>query len=258
MEIRELYRFTMGSSIWTYSKGSGIYTYNAETYNPTPLKRGRIVADKNLNKASVEITLDIDNNFSQSALTLSAVNTIYLSAFGWNGSAYVLFFKGRATSKKPIKKDLKINFESFITYGRAHGLRPKYGKGCKAILYGRGCWLNQEDFVENLTATSYTGNVYTVTGADGFADGYFRGGMLKDPDDNIWYITNHVGTSITLHRNAVQLKEDIDSSSTAVDLYPGCDHSRVVCRNTFNNELNYMGQPHLYKNPMDGRNIYGG
>ena len=257
----DLYRIVMGSNVWTITSADTEQTYDAgsgsETYVPTAMGRGGYEQKNELSKASIEVNLPIDHELAISLLTSYNEQIISLTVFRKEGAVVGVSWKGRLASIKPSDTKLTLVCESIFTSLRRPGLRARFQKSCRHALYGRGCTLDPEDFADAGTATALSATVITVTEASGQVDGYYTGGMLRSPDNSLAYIIDHTGDQITLQRVPYNITTSAAAGFPfAVTLYPGCDHTRLTCRDKFSNGLNYGGFDWIpSKNPMSGSSI---
>lgn len=270
MKPIELYKFVRGNQEWTYTSGDTSINYNSDTYVPVPIGRGGIESKNELSKANLDIKIDIYDDLARLLLREINDEILSLTLFIQVGMSTNTAWKGRLSSIKPSATQLTMVFESVFTSLRRPGLRARYQKTCRHMLYGRGCTLNAEDFAVDGFATDVTANglQITVPEAAGEDDGYYIGGMIRAPDETLRMIIGHSGSVLTLIRPLDSLTAAIVGTgygmgygegyggTVAVKIYPGCDRLRSTCKNKFNNLLNYGGFPWIpSKNPMGGSSI---
>lgn len=269
MKFIELYKFVMGSTTWTYTSGNEAIVYNSETYSKVSLGRGESETRNELSKAKMDVRLDVLDSMAQQILTVFTEQTLSLTLYvqDQETSTTSVAWKGRLSSMKPTKNTLVLTFESVFTSLRRPGLRARYQKICRHVLYGRGCGLDQDDFLVSGRLTALVGNVASVTEAALESDGYYLGGMLRAPNGLYGFIVGHTGSTLTLQRPLETLVSDWNNSGYGlnyggfyggipVDIFPGCDHLRTTCLDKFNNLDNYGGFPWIpSRNPMDGSSI---
>lgn len=269
MRLIELYRFVMDSEVWTYTSGNESVEYNLETYTPVALGRSESEVKNELSKAKLDVKIDIQDPLAQRFLTTFTERVLTLTVYTQYQETVMtaVSWKGRLSNIRPGKDVLTMSFESVFTSLRRPGLRGRFQKTCRHVLYGRGCKLDPDDFDVPGQATSVNGNVVTVPQAAGEEDGYFTGGMLLDPTGLYAYIINHVGSTLTLQWPLDSLVNAANNSGYGnnygnyygglnVVIYPGCDRLRGTCEVKFNNLDNYGGFPWIpSKNPMDGTSI---
>lgn len=253
MKFIEMYKFVMGTEEWTYTSGNESITYNSDTYTPVPLGRGNSETRNELSKATLEVKIDVLDALAQRLLTVftEKVLTLTLYVQDQETATTSIGWKGRLSNIKPVKNRLTLSFESVFTSLRRPGLRARYQKVCRHVLYNRGCSLDPESFATVGQCSAVVSNIVTVPEAAGEANGYFTGGMIRAPDDLLAFIIDHTGSTLTLQRPFDSLWGGV-----AVTIYPGCNRLRQTCLDKFSNLDNFGGFPWIpSRNPMDGSSI---
>lgn len=263
----ELYRFQMGSQVWTFTSAETGVSYGGEWYGPVSIGRGGFESKNELSKSNLEIRLDILNPLSRLLMKSFTEQVMSLSLYNQSDLGTNVVWKGRLASFKPTSTHLAMSFESVFTSLRRPGLRARFQRSCRHALYGRGCKLDPESFAVPGLVTAVAGAVLTVPEAAAQPDGFYIGGMVRAPDGILSFIVGHVGSSLTLIRPSNSIQKAFDSGGygnnygfayggTNVTIYPGCDHSRATCLEKFNNLPNYGGFDWIpAKNPMGGSSI---
>lgn len=260
----ELYRFNEQNSfsVWNFTSGNEPVDYDAgegvETYEPVSIQRSTISTKNELAKSNIDVQISLTNPIAIRWLQDNGEKLVSLTIFEREKSGtFNVVWKGRLASIQPGMTEVTFKMESIFTSLRRPGLRARYQKSCRYPLYGRGCKLDAEDFATAATVVAATNRTFTITEAALQPDGYFVGGMLRAPDGTLSYVIEHVGTAVTVQRLSYALAEAIVGGFPfASTLYPGCNHSRQVCNDKFDNVLNYGGFDFIPdKNPMDGGSI---
>jgi hypothetical protein len=239
----ELFRIAVESDIWTFaSSANQIYDSGTgdEVYHKIAISRTEIESKKEMTKASVTIEIPIDHPLAKFMLITYYEQSMTMTIFEDVDGVVSVFWKGRLANIQPANRVLSLVFESVFTSLRRPGLRATFQRTCRFALYGKGCNLNPNDFDIPSTISSISSNVLTIPGASAYSDGYFVGGMLGAPDGSLSYIIGHIGTAITVQRMSKSLLSAfaLTGITTAIVLYPGCDHSRRTCHSKFNNVIN--------------------
>jgi len=262
----ELYRFVRGAQTWTLTSANEQIVYNSETYAPAVIGRGNRESRSELSRASLSVTIDIDEALSQDVLSYYGDEVMFLTLFINTNGTYQTGWKGRLVSKSPKGQELGLSVESLFTTLRRAGVMARYQKTCRHALYRLGCNLDQEDFADELLLVSASGNQVTVVGAAASGDGFYTGGMVRAPqDDSLRWVTGHTGEVLTMAR-AFEALNDSEFGygenygnfygGYTVKVYPGCDHTRPTCVSKFNNVVNYGGFPWIPSlNPFSGRSV---
>lgn len=256
----ELYRFTEqdSSDVWTYTSGDTVVTYGGEDYLPISITRSGTEIKNDLAKADLTITLPLDNQMGVRWLQDNGELLVGLTIFTKNKAGVTnVTWKGRMASTIPGMGNIQLKFESIFTSMRRPGLRGRYQRSCRHALYGRGCYIDPEDYAVTSSVTGIAGRTLTCEEANLQPDGYYIGGMLRSPSGVLSYVVDHTGKNITVQRMSYALQQEVDNGFPfTVTLYPGCDHSRATCKDKFNNKLNYGGFDWIpQKNPVGGGSI---
>ncbi len=258
-KLRELFRFVEGSTVYTQTSGPVDVSYMAETYaSAYPISRTAVEQKNELTRAGIEIKTSLNNPVAIRYLADPVDSVVTLTVFQEVNGTPNVFWKGRLSSVKASGKDVTLVFESFFTSLRRPGLRAIYQKSCRHALYGRGCFLNPEDWKFETTVSDMTGKTVTVASVDGASDNVYRGGMIRAPDTSVRFIVSQIGTLLTLSRTFQTLRAAFEADGPGmvdVKIYLGCAHTLAACI-AFGNVLNYGGFPWIpNKNPMAGSSI---
>ena len=260
----DLYRIVIGTTVWTMTSGDEKVEYGSgtggalELYVPTAIGRGGIQSKAQLSKANLEVRLPLTHEIVVLLLSSWLERACTLTVFRKRVIGTDTVWKGRLTGVKPGDESASVTFECIFTSLRRPGLRARFQKSCRHPLYGRGCFLDPEDFAHAAVLNDIDGRTLTVPAADAQVDGFFTGGMVKAPDGTLTYIAEHVGALLTMNRISGSLAGPfaVDGPGVPVTLYPGCDHSYATCASKFANDDNYGGFDHIpIRNPMGGSSI---
>lgn len=253
MKITELFRLVENATVFTVTSSDKEVVYSSETYTPVAVGRTEVESKNELSRANIELTFGIDNEIAQRYMNTVVDAVVSLTVFSQEDGDTNVVWKGRLSAVKPQESNVKLIFESVFTSLRRPGLRARYQRNCRHMLYGRGCRLNKEDFDVAGTATAIAGTVVTVAAAAGFPNGWFAGGMLEAPDLTLRFITSHTGSQLTLIRKIDSLSAAIVGGPQSVRIFPGCDRSRETCVAKFNNLNNNGSFPFIpTRNPFNG------
>jgi hypothetical protein len=262
--VADLYRIVALGRVWTVTSADQAVDYESgplgalERYAPTPMGRGAITLKNELTKANLEVRLPLEHELAVILLSSWVEQIVTITVFRHRAAGTIVIWKGRLAATPPDDTHVRLSFESIYTSLRRPGLRARFLKHCRHPLYGRGCWLDAEDFAQLATLNAINGRTLTVPEADILADGFFTGGMVKAPDGTLTYIASHVGAALELNRVSRSLVLPFAESGPglAITIYPGCDHSYGTCDTKFANDDNYGGFDHIpTKNPTGGSSI---
>lgn len=267
----ELYRFVERGAterVLTFTNADRVITYSGETYLPVPIFRSQVEVRNELSKASLTVTFDLLNEDARRWMASYPEAIVVLTIFERDEDDEIsVVWKGRLAGVKPTMSEIVLNFESVFTSLRRPGLRARYQRSCRHMLYSRGCGVSKEAWAVKGVPTAINGLVVTVPEAAAYPDGYFTTGILEGPDGTLRFITNHVGNQLTLLRPFESLAEALTLDGyglsygkyyggAAVRMFPGCDRTRATCHGRFNNLMNYGGFDWIpIRNPFDGSSI---
>lgn len=259
MKSVELFRFARGDTVWTKARGAIAVLFNSETYNACALKRSSIDEKGDITKANLNIMLPINDDLVVDYLSGAPNRTMSMTMFRQSvGGVFLPAWKGRLVNRSATAVEATLRFESIFTSLARPGLRARFTYQCRHMVYGPGCGLDPEDFRVEGTATAISGmTVLTIAAAAGYDNGYFRGGMLGQPDGTKLFISSHIGDEITVNwpagNTAAVIAED---GTAAVGLYPGCNLSDSWCDTVFSNTDNFGGFKHIpTRSPFNGSSI---
>lgn len=251
-----LYRFTRGLVNWFYTGAQYSVTHENVTYLPAPITASNFIFGSDLYKGDLKITFPRDNEFAAGYLGVTpeivTVVTVWRGHMTENGITNVeMEWKGRVVSGRADQEEITIQCEPISTSMQRPGLRARYERTCRHTLYGSGCRVNEETHKLDVTVSSVVDSLtYDMPQLAGKADGFYTAGFIKTQNGDMRFITNQVGTRITVVRPI-----SLAAGESAV-IYPGCDHLLATCKTKFNNLDNFGGWPFLpLKNPMGGSSI---
>lgn len=248
----ELYRFVHGTNIWTYNTGEEDITHDGEVYTPLALSRdGEMVISGEPTKVNITVVLPVASAVSKLYLSGAPEQVVLLTVFRhhYGADLPLVYWKGRVISVVWESSQAKLSCESIFSSLKRIGLRARYQRGCRHVLYGPGCRVLKEDYAINgaIDVIDASRTIITISELSSFPSGYFVAGMVQFPGE-LRFILGHSGTRITLSTpviNSIVKDEAI--------IYPGCNHTRAVCSSKFNNILNFGGFPWIpTTNPFQG------
>jgi uncharacterized phage protein (TIGR02218 family) len=245
----ELYRFTRGLKVWTYTTADKPITYNGELYSPQTMRRGNIPQNNEADNATLDLymdpAIDVVALFISGA-TPSPTNVTLIRRHRDEAVATEqgVLFDGQVGAVEfteteahfvcvPIQKSLQRKIPRWV-----------YQTICNHMLYDTFCTVNPAAYTFAGHITAIVGRTLTVPEAASQVDGYYNGGYIKD-GDTFAFIQTHVGTQLLLLAIPPNIVVGDNISQTA-----GCDRRQATCVAKFNNLDNFMGWPYIPdKNP---------
>lgn len=134
-----------------------------------------------------------------------------------------------------------LNFEihcepETIKYNRS--LLQMFSKTCRANFGDNRCKVNKDDYMITCNVLSINGSMITCDFED-IASGYFEGGKLIDANQKEFSILTHIHHSLEVHGS----DECAFRAGDQVRLVPTCDKNFRTCCYSFNNAINFRGEP---------------
>lgn len=248
----ELYRFTRGLSIWTYTTADRPIEFSGETYLPVTMRRGELPMNEEQENATLNLfmdpTIDVVADFISGA-SPSPTNVTLMRRHRNEGVAdqQAVLFIGQVGVVEFSEGETHL---VCVPIQKAIGRKvPRwlYQTQCNHMLYDAFCGVNPALFTFAGNVTAKNGLSVTVPEAADKADGYYNGGYIKDGETYL-FIQTHVGTLLVLLASSPRLLV-----GDAITLTAGCDRTRTTCVAKFGNLPNFMGFPYIPdKNPYDG------
>lgn len=230
-------------------------------YDRYPGKHGNINASASLDNSSVTVESSRNNPLTELFRTSSPEYIVNIQILrGELGSEeFTPIWHGRIVNF--ARKGAKVLFtcDPVSTQMRRPGLRRNYQVGCPLLLYGPECRVDRSkyeypatvNFIENSQVVLINGWLPEQHAAHRFLGGlliwYKDGGeilrqLVANSDNNTWTVDG--------------IPEDLQSGDEVV-LALGCPHTLNACRDTFDNTLNYGGQPWIpLDNPLGPQNNF--
>jgi uncharacterized phage protein (TIGR02218 family) len=251
-KMKELYKFTLGSTVWCFTSGDSKENYDGKTYLPVAIDRSEIESKNEMSKETLDITIDKKNEFARKCLLENIYNEVKLELFIKENDIFKTAWTGRVSIVKPGQGVIVLVFESNMTDLRRVGGRRKAQRNCDHALYGSRCKANKENFFVTGTIKSFSKSSLVISECATKEDYYFSGGEVLFSDGFSVFVEKHIGDKIYLIRDTASAK-----IGETVKVYAGCDKGLLTCNNKFNNINNFGGLPYMpTKNPFVGDSIY--
>lgn len=261
-----LYRFAEGSETWRFTSRSADWVVPGGTLSDEPgdttwtasaLSHGNVVQSGDPRRVDLGLTFPLSDPFARRYLGPRGSAVTTLTIFRGHEQVpdeLIAHWKGRIVSARVEGVRITLQAESLFTAMRRQGVRARYQRLCRHVLYAGGCRLDMADFLVPATATARSGLQITVPEAAVQPDGWYRGGVLRHAGLP-GFIVGHAGTTVTLAGRMPALEAEIDDPgvTASIEIAPGCDLRRNTCAGRFGNLLNFGGFPDI-----PGRNPFGG
>lgn len=253
----ELYLFNRSDvEYWSYTSSNISITYSGRTYAPVLIKRGNIRLDINILKTQLEIEVAKDNVFARNFITRPLEGIIKLDIYRQHSNSYVTYWRGFVRKFSFMPNSIKIICSLKNASLNRTGLMRKYQRNCGVPLFSSGaggCKISKLDsnFYIDGTINIINGTIIDATEFTTKPDGWFNGGIFKSDNGKcLQKIISHTSGQIEI---ANSVPSSFLTAGDTFRAWAGCDHLRTTCRNKFDNEINFAGQPYLpNKNPFSG------
>lgn len=248
----ELFAFKQGLKSVHFTDSIKPVQHNSETYQPASIIRDEISQSEDFAKAGLKLQFPRDNFFASQFIGFTPEHTTTVTIYrgAYPQGPFDHYWKGRVVSGKADGSVITLECESVFTSLKRPGLRARYERVCRHVLYSEGCAVNRAQYEVNDQIQTITKEVnFTMTGVvSNFSDGYFTGGLAESEDKTVRFITKHTGAVIEVARPFPRA-----APGGRLKLLPGCDHIMSTCHNKFNNLDNFGGFAYIpTKNPFDG------
>lgn len=243
-----LYELTRGATTQRYHRGYGNYTWNSQTWTQGTIAHSEIVDSAELARAGTTLILPASDSFGRGFIGLGRVVTSVKIYHGFTedpDQEFVAHFLGRVASAKASWPATTLTCIDELVELRGGFAGPIFQRPCWKTVYGLACAADRETFYASYTATALDTLALTVTGADGEADGFFAGGLLRFGSEER-RVATHVGTTVNLFEPFEDLADEITAmGSASIELARGCPKIRSICDSGFGNVLNFGGEDEI-------------
>lgn len=261
-----LYRFAEGPEVWRFAARAEDWTVpggaladepEEAVWTASALSHGNVVQSGDPRRVDLALTFPLSDPFARRWLAPRGSTVTTLTIFRGHEQVpdeLVAHWKGRIVSARVEGVRIAMQAESIFTAMRRQGVRARYQRLCRHVLYAGGCRLDIAEFMMSAVATAHAGLQVTVSAAADRPDGWYRGGVLRHAGLP-GFIVGHAGATLTLAGRMPALEAALDDpdASADIEIAPGCDLRRATCADRFDNLLNFGGFPDI-----PGRNPFGG
>ncbi|MDF3932928.1 phage BR0599 family protein [Pseudomonas citronellolis] len=256
-----LYQFSRGVMRWLYNTSDRDITWNNQIFRTV---RGGIIdsgiiqsGDPEADKQTITgpADLEVAQLFRGVPPSDEIELVIYDMHFG-DDEALVSWMGSIAGVNWPNVDSSTITCVTFEASMQQPGLTDCYSRTCIAVLGDSRCKVILSQYMVSAPIQGSTGSVISAGAAAAYPDGYFTGGFAEWPVGSGNYdrrhIEQHQGSSLTILAGTSGMP-----TSGVLRLYPGCDYLPATCRDKFNNEPNFRGEPQLQgESPYDGNQVF--
>jgi len=261
--MAEIYTFTLSNnSVLRYTSLDVDVSYNGNTFSSQGLliKRGKITQTIGVEVGELDLevyptTANIGNDAwlpaaRNGALDGASVLLQRLFYSDWNSNAVgsANFFFGNVSDIDPIgRTKASIKVKSILELLSVPWPLHLYEAPCQWPLYANGCGLNKTSFTVSGNVVGNNSNTSVVYTNMNQANNYFDLGVISFNSGNL-NGTRRTIKSFADANNAVTLIVPLPTApgnGATFTIYPGCDHKKTTCNNTFTNSNNFRGMPYI-------------
>lgn len=261
MPFAELFEATRGSQVYRYTSWERDFTWQGNLYTAITMKRSIPSEDEQFKPSRLDITMPVVAPVNE-YIANTPIEPVVLKVtrvFIHDPTAYKVIFFGEVLGVSNLEAGdqgvIQANLESGTIYFRNKIPRVVFQAFCNHVLYKASeplrpnCDLNKELFKTTAIVT-ISGNALNSATFGTKPDGYFTGGHVETSYGDFRYITDHVGSNLTLN---VAFDARISDGATLF-AFPGCDKAPPTCRDKFNNFANFQGFPYI---PSNNPSVWG-
>ena len=243
----EVFEIIAGSASFFYTSDIAAVPLGAVTYSPVRgIQRSKQVDGQDKRKGSFTVEMPTSDPFAQLFLGNLPGFRVRLKVKRFHRAdlpnpEVVVVFDGYVLASELAKNGLTTRFRCRDVLGGIGGQIPRrvYSSGCNHILYDedtcRADDTNPAFRAAALSVGSQVSESLTVPGLAAYGDGWFNGGFVEAiGSSDFRLVLDHVGDTLTLLL-------PFASSPSTVNVFAGCGHSIAVCKEKFDNVLNFGG-----------------
>ncbi|QDH70839.1 phage BR0599 family protein [Marilutibacter alkalisoli] len=252
----ELIEFFRNSRFWRYTSGNRIYTAVGQDYLPYAIDTGRTMQSAEENRNNREIKAPVTLPFLDIWRPYPPMERIHVTIKRVKASdgSIERSWTGIVADVKETAFEATIRCQTLIAAAHGMGLRRNWQVPCPFATYGAQCGVPLEDFRVPASLTLVDGVTVQAAAFAAFPDGWFNGGFIRWQasafETERRFVVTHSGDTLTL-------LTPMPGGVTAVDAFPGDDHSLQTCDEKFNNAVRYGGQHTIpEKNPFGSDPVF--
>ncbi len=265
----ELYLFQYGAGVtnrFAITDSDFPVESDGITYQPDYVERGEVNTSGTLDKTELVVTVRDESSLSQ-LFTVSPPGsqvslTIYRCHVDPEGGATIplAIWAGRVLAHSVQDGQLaELRCEPASTSMRRIGLRRHYQYMCPHVLYGPGCKADRYAHSVRVQAVATSSRSVTLSGD--YSAHYGNGVVAWTPIGQKEEVRSITGISYDSTTNTTELtlsgRTRALSDGLELTVSKGCAHDLDDCASTFDNAVNYGGQPWIpTENPHGTTSIY--
>jgi uncharacterized phage protein (TIGR02218 family) len=251
-----LYEITRGDNDATtlyYTSADKNIEFNSTIYNAIA------ISDNGLNGSTennITLTVPDDNPIVALFRGVPPTSAIRLLIRALQGTEARLVWSGKIIEcrrDEPGRAELMAT-NIIATFSNV-GTRLTWSRNCQHALFDEECKVNKFSYQDTAVITALTGSALTLTLSTARPDGWFTGGFIEWDDrgaQDSRHIVRHEGQIVELMGGTSRL-----AVGMTVFIFPGCGRTIAICKNKFDNHLNFGGIPGMPGiSPFNGNKVF--
>lgn len=242
----ELYTFSIGTDVYRYTTGEEAVTLDSLDYSPVEVDRTTIIVSDEQSSDAITITIPASNSLVRRFINVVPGQTGTLTIQRYHRTddtdEVILIYAGivRAVAFTLNGLMAEISVQP-LTAGLSRTIpRMVFSGTCNHVLYDGGCKVSSTSYQYNGNVGVVSENTITVVDLSHATrpDGWATGGFVSGPSGvDFRLIIDHTGSTLTL---PVPFPSTVGAGS-AVQVFAGCGHDIEVCKDKFDNVVNFGG-----------------
>ncbi len=256
---RLLFLFAMGDTRWCYASGvDQPVTHLSNEYQPEQISISGFAQSLNEDAPTATISLFASAAVCQQFVAYQPTSVMTVRVYRYHEisgvSEYRIDFVGEVVSSNRDEETGTCDLACRLVSSKLDRTIPwpVFQKPCNRALYSVGCGVNRDDFRVDAVLTATTGDELQSSAFATKEDGWFTAGYVQNPQGEVRFVVYHSGQTVILQTPFVE-----SSPGDSVKAYAGCDLSRGVCKNKFNNYHRHLGFSWIPSDNPFKDNVYG-
>lgn len=156
----ELYEFQRNGEFFRFTSADVIVNDGTNDFTPIAIERSSIGQTDDFSKASINIEFMRDEDFANSFLRYSpdSPTTLTIKREHFGDGEFIVYWKGRVGGVSADGSRIKLECESVFSSLQRQGLRARYQRMCRHVLYDNNCTIDINQFSVPAIVTTITTN----------------------------------------------------------------------------------------------------